>query len=252
MKQNKFKAALKRGDIQLGIWSTIPDSLVAEALAQSGFDWVLFDAEHTPIEIAGLMPLLQAADNGEASAVVRPPWTDQVLIKRTLDIGAQTLLLPFVQSAAEAERAVRSMQYPLSGVRGVAGSTRASSFGRDTGYLKNASNELCTLVQVETGEALAQLEAIAAVEGVDGVFIGPSDLSASMGHLGNPGADVVQEAIKQAAGRIRDAGKAPGILAVNIDDAKRYIDWGYQFVACNVDLRLLVQSVDQLHRDMRG
>ncbi|MBW8638441.1 HpcH/HpaI aldolase/citrate lyase family protein [Hoeflea sp. WL0058] len=247
---NEFKAALWEGRTQLGIWSSLCSPLVAEMLAQSGFDWVLFDAEHSPVEIAGLLPLLQAAGNGSATAVVRPSWNDPVLIKRTLDIGAQTLLLPFVQDAAEARAAVASARYPTKGKRGVAGATRASRYGRDGNYHVNASDEICTLVQVETLEALSRLDEISEVDGIDGVFIGPSDLSASMGHLGQPGANEVQQQIRLAANTIRAAGKAPGILATSADDAKRYLDWGYLFVACNVDLRLLVQSIDALYTEM--
>ncbi|MCG6857034.1 MAG: HpcH/HpaI aldolase/citrate lyase family protein [Salaquimonas sp.] len=234
------------------MWSALCNPQVAEMLAQSKFDWVLFDAEHSPTEIAGLLPLLQAAGNGTAAAAVRPPWNDPVLIKRALDIGAQTLILPFVQNEEEARNAVSSVRYPPNGWRGVAGSTRASRYGRDTGYLGSASDDICLIVQAETAEALSHIEAIAGVDGVDGVFVGPSDLSASMGHLGNPGAPQVQDAIYEAAQKIRAAGKAPGILATTVEDARRYIDWGFMFVACNVDLKLLIQAVDQLYVDVKA
>lgn len=250
--ENKFKKAIAKGEVQLGMWSSLSSPMVAEILSQSAFDWVLFDGEHSPTEMADMLPLLQAAAGGSASAAVRPPWNDQVLIKRLLDIGTQTLLLPFVQDALEAESAVESTRYPPEGRRGVAGLTRASAYGRIPGYAKNAASEICTLVQVETGEALSKIDNIANVEGVDGVFIGPSDLSASLGHLGNPGAEDVQAEIKSAAQRIRAAGKAPGILATSADDAKRYIDWGYVFVACNVDIKILVQGVDALHKEVAG
>jgi 4-hydroxy-2-oxoheptanedioate aldolase len=249
--KNAFKAALKEGRTQLGIWSSLCSPLVAELLSQSAFDWVMFDAEHSPVDIAGLLPLLQAAGNGTATSVVRPPWNDAVLVKRILDMGAQTLLLPFVQTAGEAEQAVLSVRYPADGRRGVAGSSRASGYGRTVGYLENAAEEICTLVQVETREALTRLADIAAVTGVDGVFIGPSDLSASMGHLGKPGHPEVQVEIEKAAQVIRAAGKAPGILATSAADAKRYLSWGYQFVACNVDLRILVLGVDALAAEMQ-
>lgn len=247
---NRFKAALAQGKVQLGMWSMMCNPMVAEMLAQSNFDWVLFDAEHAPAEIADLMPLLQAAGNGTASAAVRPPWNDMVLIKRALDIGAQTLILPFVQNGEEARQAVSSVRYPPHGRRGVAGSTRASRYGRDAGYLAGASNDICLIVQAETAESLSRIEEIASVEGIDGVFIGPSDLSASMGHLGKPGSDEVQTAIREAAQKIRAAGKAPGILAGSVDDAKRYIEWGFLFVACAVDLKLLTVTVDKLYADM--
>jgi 4-hydroxy-2-oxoheptanedioate aldolase len=247
---NAFKSALQEGRRQLGIWSTFCSPIAAEILGKSGFDWILFDSEHSPVEIAGLLPLLQAANNGPAASVVRPAWNDSVLIKRILDIGAQTVLLPFVQTPEEAVRAVQSCRYPPDGRRGVSGTTRAGDFGRTSDYLKTAAEQICVLVQVETREALAQLEQIAGVSGVDGVFIGPSDLSASMGYLGNPGHAEVQAAIKAAVGPIRAAGKAAGILATSVPDAKRYLDWGYQFVACNVDVRIFVQGLDALRTEM--
>ena len=240
--QNTFKAALKEGRPQLGIWSTFCSPIVAEILGKSAFDWILFDAEHSPVEVAGLLTLLQAAAGGAATAVVRPAWNDPVLIKRVLDIGAQSVLLPFVQNADEAVRAVQSCRYPPNGRRGVSGTTRASDFGRTANYLKSAAEQICIVVQVETGDALNQLDRISSVQGIDGVFIGPSDLSASMGYLGNPGHAEVQAAIKAAVAPIRAAGKAAGILATSVTDAKRYLDWGYQFVACNVDVRIFVQG----------
>jgi 4-hydroxy-2-oxoheptanedioate aldolase len=247
---NAFKSALSQGRRQLGIWSSFCSPIVAEILGKSGFDWILFDSEHSPVEIAGLLPLLQAASSGPAACVVRPAWNDAVLIKRILDIGAQTVLLPFVQNSDEAHRAVQSCRYPPDGRRGVSGTTRACDFGRTSDYLKTAAEQICVLVQVETGEAVGQLEQIAGVPGVDGVFIGPSDLSASMGHLGNPGHADVQAAIKTAVEPIRAAGKAAGILATSVPDAKRYLEWGYQFVACNIDVRIFVQGLDALRTEM--
>jgi 4-hydroxy-2-oxoheptanedioate aldolase len=250
--RNTFKAALRDGRTQLGIWSSLCSPIVAEILAQSGFDWVMFDAEHSPVEISGLLPLLQAAGNGRASVVVRPPWNDSVLAKRVLDLGAQNVLFPFVQSPEEAAEAVRNVRYPPHGRRGVAGATRASGYGRQTDYHAGADAEICVLVQVETGEALAELETIAATPGVDGVFVGPSDLSASMGHLGRPGHPSVQREIERAAKVILAAGKAPGILASGAADARRYLDWGYRFVACASDIRVLANGVDTLLEEVRG
>lgn len=250
--KNKFKAAIGEGRVQLGIWSSLCSPAVAELLGQSAFDWVLFDAEHSPVEISGLLPLLQAAGNGPASAVVRPPWNDTVLIKRVLDLGAQTILLPFVQNREEAQAAVASVRYPPHGRRGVAGTTRASGYGRVSGYHAGAADEICTLVQVETSEALENLEAIASVEGIDGVFVGPADLSASLGHLGQPRHPEVQAEIRRAAEVIRAAGKAPGILATSVEDSRRYLDWGYVFVACGVDVGLLVTAVDTLASEVRA
>ncbi|UJW86428.1 HpcH/HpaI aldolase family protein [Devosia sp. SL43] len=247
---NAFKAALKAGKSQLGIWSSLVSPMVAEILGQSAFDWILFDAEHSPVDLAGLYPLLQACASGKAHAAVRPPWNDMVMVKRVLDMGAQTVLLPFVQNPAEAAAAVASTRYPPDGVRGVAVATRAGGYGRRTGYLTRAGDDVCTLVQVETAEALAQLDAIAATPDLDGVFIGPSDLAASMGYLGQPGHPEVQAAIQAAVKTILAQGRAPGILALTAADARRYLDWGYLFVACGLDIRLLVQGVDALHNEV--
>lgn len=252
MRRNAFKAALKAGQVQLGIWSSLPFAPISEFLSQSGFDWMLLDAEHAPVDIAGLLPLLQAAAAGPAMAAVRPPWNDRVLLKRVLDMGALTVLVPFVQTPEEAAEAVKSVRYPPRGLRGVSGATRASAYGQVPGYLNKADEEICLIVQVETTEALARLPEIAAVDGVDGVFIGPSDLSASMGHLGNPGHPDVQKAIEQAAKTIRAAGKAPGILAMGAEDAKRYRDWGFLFVACSIDLRILTLGVNELLKTMKS
>lgn len=248
--RNSFKAALGAGKVQLGIWSCLCSPLVSELLAQSGFDWILFDGEHSPVEMADLLPLLQAASGGTASLAVRPPWNDRVLIKKVLDLGAQTVLVPFVETAEEARDAARACWYPPAGVRGVASATRAGGFGRIADYFHKANDEMCVLVQVETAGALARLDEIARADGVDGVFIGPSDLAASMGHLGNPGHGEVQEAIREAAGAIRKAGKAPGILATSAADAQKYVDWGYLFVACSLDVRILATGLDGLLRDM--
>jgi len=252
LKHNAFKAALKAGKAQLGIWSSLPYAPITEILSQSGFDWMLIDGEHGPLEIADFLPLLHAAAAGPITTAVRPPWNDKVLLKRVLDLGAQTVLVPFVQNVEEAQNAVRAVRYPPNGIRGVAGATRASGYGAIKDYLKRADGEICLLLQVETVEAMGRMADIAAVDGVDGVFIGPSDLSASMGHLGNPAHPDVQNAIREAAQTILKAGKAPGILATNADDARRYLDWGYLFVACGIDLRLLTTGLTGLLATMRA
>ncbi|MEN3165419.1 HpcH/HpaI aldolase/citrate lyase family protein [Tistrella mobilis] len=250
--RNDFKRRLTAGEVLNGFWLSLASPVASEALSLAGFDWLLFDGEHSPVDVAGVQPLLQAAATGTASAVVRPAWNDKVLIKRLLDIGAQTLLVPFVQSAEEAAAAVLASRYPPHGVRGVAGATRASRYGQTEDYFAVANREICVLVQVETGEALGRLEEIAAVDGVDGVFIGPSDLAASMGHLGRPGHPEVQAALKDAAARIAATGKAPGILATNAADARRYVDWGYRFVAAGVDIGVLMAGAKAMLAEVRG
>ncbi|WP_372500772.1 HpcH/HpaI aldolase/citrate lyase family protein (plasmid) [Tistrella mobilis] len=250
--RNDFKRRLTAGEVLNGFWLSLASPVASEALSLAGFDWLLFDGEHSPVDVAGMQPLLQAAATGTASAVVRPAWNDKVLIKRLLDIGAQTLLVPFVQSAEEAAAAVLASRYPPHGVRGVAGATRASRYGQTEDYFAVANQEICVLVQVETGEALGRLEEIATVDGVDGVFIGPSDLAASMGHLGRPGHPEVQAALKDAATRIAATGKAPGILATNAADARRYVDWGYRFVAAGVDVGVLMAGAKAMLAEVRG
>jgi 4-hydroxy-2-oxoheptanedioate aldolase len=242
---NKFKRALTDKKPQIGMWSSLSSHIVAEILANAGFDWVLLDTEHSPNELPMVQAQLHAMVGGTASPVVRPAWNDMVLIKRYLDIGAQSLLLPYVQSADEAKDAVRYSRYPQQGVRGVAGSTRAAGYGRIKDYLKRANEEICVLVQVETRKAIANIEAIAETEGVDGVFIGPNDLSADLGHLGNWQHPDVWKVMEEAARKIRKAGKAPGIL-VGEGDGQRCLDMGYLFVAVGADTGMLVRGADAL------
>lgn len=243
---NVFKRALLRRELQIGLWSTLCSNLGAEIIAHSGFDWILLDTEHSPNELPDLVAQLQAMGRGTASAVVRAAWNDAVLVKRILDVGAQSVLLPYVQTADEARRAVAAVRYPPRGIRGVSAGSRASNFGRVKEYLTRADEEICLLVQVETAAGLERLEDIAGVEGVDGVFVGPADLSASLGHLGDTGHPETQSALRTAARRIADLGKSAGILAVAESDCRRYIDWGYNFVAVGIDTSLLARSADAL------
>jgi 4-hydroxy-2-oxoheptanedioate aldolase len=252
LNRNAFKQALKERRLQIGLWSSLASNIGAEIIADSGFDWILLDSEHSPNEVPILLSQLQALTGGTATPVVRPPWNDPVLIKRVLDIGTQSVLLPYVQTPDEAKRAVASVRYPPAGIRGVAATPRASRYGRVTDYLKKASSEICVLVQVETQAALDQLEAIAAVDGVDGVFIGPADLSASLGHVGNPQHPEPQKAIQGAAARLKAVGKAAGILTGNEDEARRYIDWGYTFVAVGTDTVLLARAADTLAKKFKS
>ncbi len=235
---NHFKHALAAKKPQIGIWSSLCSNIAADIFANSGFDWVLLDSEHSPNELPIVLNQLHAMQGGTANPVARVPWNDMVMIKRFLDIGAQSLLLPYVQNVEEAKQAVISMNYPQTGMRGVAGGARAMGYGRIKDYHKKAPAELCLLVQVETRKAMANLDAIAEVEGVDGVFIGPNDLSADMGYLGNWQHPEVWKVMEDAAKRIRKAGKAPGIL-VGEADGQRCIDMGYLFVAVGSDIGLL-------------
>jgi 4-hydroxy-2-oxoheptanedioate aldolase len=252
LQRNAFKHALAQGKLQIGLWSSLCSNIAAEIISDSGFEWILLDTEHSPNEIPGLLSQLQAVARGTATPIVRPAWNDAVLAKRILDIGAQSLLFPYVQNAEEARRAVAATRYPPQGVRGVAVASRASRYGRTPGYLAKANAEICVLVQVETGPALDQLEAIAKVEGVDGVFIGPSDLAASLGHLGNPQHADVQAAIEDAGRRLKAIGKPAGILTGNEEEARRYIGWGYLFVAVGADVGLLARNADALAKKFKS
>ncbi len=242
--KNRFKQGLAEGKHQLGLWCSLPGSYAAEAVAGAGFDWLLFDTEHSPGDVLTVLPQLQAVAAYNVSAVVRPAANDTVLIKRFLDIGAQTLLLPYVQSVEEAERAVAAMRYPPDGVRGVSGVTRATRFGRIRNYAKRAADELCLLVQIETAEALSQLEGISAVAGVDGVFIGPADLAASLDHAGDPGHPEVVAVIEDAIGRVGKCGKPVGILTPDPVFAKRCMQLG----TVGVDIGILARGGENLAR----
>lgn len=247
---NAFKHAIAAGKLQIGLWCSLCSTVAVDVLGDSGFDWLLLDSEHSPNEISDLLAQLQVTSGRAAAAIVRPAWNDAVLIKRCLDIGAQTLLVPYVQNPDEALAAVAAVRYPVRGIRGVAVASRASRYGRVTDYLKKADSEICLLVQVETGAALEELEAIAAIDGVDGVFIGPSDLSASLGHIGNPAHPDVQRALEDAVRRLHKVGKPAGILTGNDDEIRRYIAWGYTFVAVGSDIGLL-RGADALAKKYR-
>jgi len=249
--ENHFKRALREGRQQIGLWCSLPGSYAAEAVAGSGYDWLLFDTEHSPGDPLTVLAQLQAVAPYDVSAVVRPASNDTVLIKRFLDLGAQTLLIPYVQNAEEARAAVAAMRYAPDGVRGVSGLTRATRFGRISGYGKRAAEELCLLVQVETREALDQLEAIAAVEGVDGVFIGPADLAASLGHVGDPGHPEVVAAVEEAIHRLRAAGKPAGILTPDPAFAKRCIEIGTVFTAVAIDAGILARGTEAVARQFK-
>jgi 4-hydroxy-2-oxoheptanedioate aldolase len=252
LQRNAFKHAIASGQLQIGLWCSLCSNITAEIVSHAGFDWLLLDTEHSPNEVPDVLSQLQAVQAGTASAIVRPAWNDMVLIKRYLDIGAQSLLIPFVQTAEEARAAVAATRYPPDGIRGITGSGRASRYGRVKDYLKNAAREICVLVQVETRSALDQIESIASVEGVDGVFIGPNDLSASFGHIGNWGHPEVQAALKDAVQRLKKIGKPAGILTPNEEEAKRFIEWGYTFVAVGADLGLLAKGADALAKRFKG
>lgn len=245
--ENAFKLALAQPGAQLGLWIGLADAYSAEVCATAGFDWLLIDGEHGPHDLRSMLGILQAVQAYPAHPVLRLPCGDVTLIKQALEIGATTLLIPMVESAEQARQLVRAMRYPPAGVRGVgSGLARSSRWSGYSDYLGAANDRVSLLVQVETVQAVEQLDAIAAVEGVDGVFIGPADLSASMGLLGQPGHPQVRGVVESCIERILANGKAPGVLAVDPALANRYIDLGARFVAVGVDATLLATSVRTL------
>lgn len=244
---NAFKRALARGDAQIGLWLGLADPYAAELCAGSGFDWLLIDGEHAPNDLRSTLAALQAVAPYAVQPVVRVPEGSTALIKQVLEIGATTLLVPMVDSAEQANALVRAVRYPPQGVRGVgSGLARSSRWNAYPNYLQEANDRVCLLVQVETVAGLAALEAIAQVDGVDGVFIGPADLSASMGYLGQPTHPEVRSAIDTAIATILRAGKAPGILCADEALARHYLGLGARFVAVGVDTSLLAQATRAL------
>jgi 4-hydroxy-2-oxoheptanedioate aldolase len=249
--RNDFKRSLVAGRQQIGLWVSLASPYSAEIVAGAGFDWIVIDTEHSPNEVDTTLAQLQVVAAYPASPVVRPAWNDKVLIKRHLDIGAQTLLIPYVQDATEAEAAVAAVRYPTRGVRGVAGVTRASRYGRVKDYTKRAEEEICLIVQIESRSGLDNLEAIARTDGVDGVFIGPADLAAGLGHLGDQQHPEVQSAIQDGIKRIRACGKGAGILATDEASTRRYMDWGTTFTAVGLDAMVLARELEKLSQRFR-
>ncbi len=245
--RNTFKDALAEGRTLAGLWLGLADPYAAELCAGLGFDWLLIDGEHAPNDLRSMLGALQAAAPYGCEPVVRIPHGDAALVKQVLEIGARTLLVPMVESAEAAAALVRAMRYPPEGIRGVgSGLARSSRWNRYPDYLHEANARVSLLVQVETAQAIGQLDAIARVEGVDGVFIGPADLSASMGYLGQPAHPAVRAVIEQAIGTILAAGKAPGILCTDESLAAHYTQLGARFVAIGVETTLLSQAARAL------
>ena len=244
--QNRFKQALLDRRLQIGLWSGICSHIGAEILAGAGFDFIVIDGEHAPNDVASLLMQLQAMKGGTAEPVFRIPSNDSVLVKRVLDVGVRSLIIPFVQNAEEARMAVQATRYPPLGVRGVSVAPRANDYGRVRDYHLGAHLDICVIVQLESRVALKELEAIAAVDGVDGVFIGPSDLAADFGQLGNPMHADVQGAISDACNRIRATGKSAGTLSTDVEDVDRLINLGFNFTAAGSDVGLLARGAERL------
>lgn len=249
---NGFKQALAAGPAQIGFWLALGDSVAAEICAGAGFDWLVIDAEHGPQHLPGVLALLQAiAGHSGCHPVVRVPSDDPIAIKQHLDLGAQTILVPMVETAAQAAAIVRACRYPPDGERGIGGA-RASGWGRHTDYLREANRQICVIVQVETVTAIQNLNDILSVPGLDAVFVGPADLAASMGHPGHPTHPAVQQAVKDAVIHIAQAGKPAGVLTLDPGFAQTLLDLGARFVAVGVDTLLLSQQTSALAKRFKG
>lgn len=243
---NTFKHGLAAGRPQIGLWLSLTSPVATEIAAGAGFDWLLIDMEHSANDLSDVAAHLRAAEGGTAEPIVRPPWNEPVMVKRLLDLGVRSLLFPFVQTAAEATAAVAATRYPPAGIRGVATATRANRYGRVPDYASRAGSEICVLVQIETIAAAGQIEAIAGVDGVDGMFVGPSDLAADMGHLGRSGAPEVQAAVLAAGARIQAAGKPAGYLSGNERENRAVLAAGFSFVAVGSDVGILARQSEAL------
>lgn len=250
---NHFKQALQQGNAQIGLWVGLANAYSAEVVAGAGFDWLLLDGEHAPNDVPLLLSQLQAVAPYNSHAVVRPRSNDRHLIKQLLDIGAQALLVPMIETAEEAQALVDSTRYPPKGNRGVGSAlARASRWNRIPGYLKQADDNICVLAQLESPAALKNLAAIASVDGIDGVFIGPADLSAGMGFPGETAHPKVVAAIEQAIATVVDCGKAPGILTIDEKLAQHYLQLGCRFVAVGIDVTLLSRACDGLVKKFKS
>jgi 2-keto-3-deoxy-L-rhamnonate aldolase RhmA len=250
---NEFRQMLRAAGHKspIGAWISSASPIVAEAMGHAGFDWGVVDMEHAPMDMMHVLHLLQALGNTKMVGVVRVPWNDAVMVKRVLDAGATTVLFPFVQNAEEARRAVAATRYPPFGVRGMSGMSRASKFGTVPNYLATADAGMGVIVQLETPQALSQLEQIAAVDGVDALFIGPADLSASMGHIGHFTHPAVMRAMGDAARRCKALGKPVGTIGSTPDVVTQYRAMGFDYLAISSDMGLLMSGALAAVRALR-
>jgi 2-dehydro-3-deoxyglucarate aldolase len=246
MFHNQFRRDLRAGKRLIGCWSQLASPITAEVLGLAGFNWLLFDGEHAPNDVSTFIPQLMAIKGSRSAAVVRPPANDPVIIKRLLDIGFYNFLIPLVNSIDDARRAVASTRYPPVGIRGVAVSHRSNMFGTFPDYHATINDHIAVVVQIETRNAVRDIDEIVSVDGVDAVFVGPSDLSAALGHMGNSNHPEVQETIRKIFERARANGKASGILAPVEADARRYLEMGATLVAVGSDLGLFRSATQSL------
>ncbi len=244
---NRLKQALLERRPTIGLWQSLANPTTAEICASAGYDWLMFDGEHSPNTLQTLLAQLQAVSAYPVEAVARPPAGDPVFIKQYLDLGVRSLLIPMVETPAQAAHVVVSTRFPPRGIRGVAAATsRASGFGTNRDYLAHAHEDVCVIVQIESRTALDEIEGIAAVEGIDALFIGPGDLSGSLGHLGNAAHPEVCAAIENAFARIKATGKPCGIFAKDAEQSRAYLAAGYAFVSVGTDVGLLARGARDL------
>jgi 2-dehydro-3-deoxyglucarate aldolase len=243
---NAFRRGVLAGQRLIGCWSSLANPITTEILGLAGFDWLLLDAEHSPNDVLTLIPQLMALKDSPSAPVVRPPLNDAVILKRLLDAGFYNFLIPFVESAEEARRAVAATRYPPAGIRGVSVAQRSNRYGTVPDYFTTVNDQICVLVQIESRAGLENLDGICAVEGVDGIFIGPSDLAAALGHLGNAGHAEVQAAMQDIFACAGRHGRTVGILATVEADARRYLEQGVQFVAVGTDQGLFRTATQAL------
>lgn len=246
LSENLFKRRLGSGAKQPGLWLTLESPIATEVLAGAGYDWLLLDMEHTTVDLSQVADHVRAAHGGSAELAVRIPWNEPIMVKRLLDAGVRTLMFPCVQSAAEAQAAVAATRYPPHGIRGVSGNMRANSFARVKDYAETYRQEQCVIVQLESPKAIAAIEAIGRVDGVDAMFIGPNDLAATMGLFGKPGAPEVKAVIADAIGRIKATGKGAGILNYDIAQARALFEAGFDFIAVSSDMSILARQSEAI------
>ena len=245
--KNTFKQALANGERQIGCWLSSGEGVIAEIMGSCGFDWLVIDGEHGPNDIRSIRDQLMALEASPSHPVVRLPIGETWMVKQALDVGAQNILIPMVETADQAREMVRACQYPPHGTRGVgAAAARATMFGKVSDYIQTADQEICLLLQVENRAGIENLDEILAVEGVDGVFVGPADLSTDMGHQGNAAHPDVRAVTADALRRIKAAGKSPGILGVAEEATQAYFDMGAEFLAVGIDMVLLAQQARSL------
>lgn len=251
--ENKLKTKLGNGGVTAGAWVQLASPFTAEILSMAGFDWLMIDMEHGPGDILTLISQIHALKGTNCVPLVRIPWNDFVQIKRILDAGAHGLLIPYVNTTAEAELAVKACKYPLEGIRGVAGSPRAPGYGQNIGnYLGRANDQIFIMVAVETPKAVANLDQILMVRGLDGIFIGPMDLASSMGHFGDASQPDVQEAIRSIEQRVLAHGKVLATTTSSWTQAQALYGRGYQMLmlmADGVSLAKLASEVVNRFRD---